>query len=1220
MTLDRAFIFAASVLLCVPNRAADSHITSRALPVPTVGKTGFEKLSPAQTGINFTNFLSDPRSVANRNLLSGSGVACGDIDGDGLCDLYFCGLDADNKLFRNLGNWKFEDITASVGVACHGQDSMGAAFADVDGDGDLDLLVNALGNGTRLFLNDGKGHFTEVTDAAGLRSQTGAMSLALGDLDGDGDLDLYVANFHPTTIKDNPHATVSVQMIDGRAQVASIDGRPATAPDLTNRFAVAPSGAILEFGEADAIYLNDGKGHFKPLSWTDGAFLDEKGKPLREPPRDWSLAVQIRDLNGDGLPDIYVCSDLFTPDRVWINDGHARFHALDNFALRSTPTFSMGVDFADIDRDGHLDWFMVDMFSRSHRKQHTQLMARNTLFPIGMIDVRPQLLRNTLHWNRGDNTFAEIGWYAGVEASDWSWGPIFIDVDLDGYEDILVANGQLRDYQDLDLAMALEAAERARRLSAAEIAEWHHKFPRLDTPNVAFRNRHDLTFEEVGAAWGFATPGISQGMALADLDNDGDLDVIVNNLNAAAGIYRNIGIAPRVAVRLKGTAPNTRGIGAKIQIFGGPGGPAPQQQEMIAGGRYLSGDDPIRSFAAGSATNKLRIEVTWRNGLRSFVDEGTANTLYEIDESGATNAPSLAPEKPKVTPIFEDASNLIAHFHNEAPFDDFQRQPLIPNSLSQLGPGVCWFDLDGDGWDDLFVGSGKGGGMGVFKNNQHGGFEPIRNVMTRPTLRDQTTIIGAAGRLVVGYSNYEDGLTNELCARVFDFKNRTSNEGFDSQPWSVGPMAIADIDGDGDLDLFIGGRVIPGRYPEAASSVLLANENGKLTKIHTFDQLGLVSGAVFSDLDGDGLPELIVACEWSPIRIFHNDHGKWIELTEKLGFAPFVGWWNGVTTGDIDGDGRLDIIASNWGLNSKYRATRENPLLLYYGDLTGQGSVDVIEAQFDPAMQKEVPLRDMRAVGPALIFVAEKMHTFAAYGQASIAEIYGDALKNMKSLSANTLQSMIFFNRGDHFEAVPLPREAQFTPAFGICVSDMDGDGNEDIFLSQNFFATAVDTSRNDAGRGLWLRGDGKGGLQPVSGEESGIKVYGEQRGCALGDFDADGRIDLVVTQNGAQTKLYHNTGAKPGLRIRLNGPPENPSGIGATIRFKSANGFGPAREIHAGSGYWSQDSAIQVMAAPPGADQISIHWPGGKTTTSALPANTREITIDQSGAVQVAK
>jgi hypothetical protein len=1214
-------LITASAILLSGSEAADwiqgAGFRSRELALPVIGKTGFLLLEPGRTGIVFTNLLSDDRSVINRNLLSGSGVAAGDVDGDGLCDLYFCGLDSGNVLLKNLGNWKFEDITATSGVACAGQDSTGATFADVDGDGDLDLFVNSFGNGTRLFLNDGKGHFTETTDAAGLRSHTGSTSLALADVDGDGDLDLYVANFRTTTIKDHAQTRFSMQVVDGKTVVASVDHRPATAPDLTNRFAASPSGAIFEFGEVDVLYLNDGLGHFTPVSWTSGNFLDEAGKPLIEPPRDWSLAVQMRDINGDGAPDIYVCSDLFTPDRIWINDGAGKFRALDYLSVRSSPTFSMGVDFADIDRDGNLDFFAVDMLSRDHQKRHTQITSKPASLPIGLIDVRPQLLRNTLHWNRGDNTFAEIAWFAGVEASDWSWGPIFLDVDLDGFEDILVPNGQLRDFQNIDFATRMDEAKRSRRFSPADQAKWLKEFPRLDTQNLIFRNRGDLTFEETGTAWGFNTRGISQGMALADLDNDGDLDVAMNNLNDAAGIYRNETVAPRVLVRLKGLPPNTRGVGAKIQVLGGP---VPQSQEMICGGRYLSGDDSVRAFAAGSLTNHLVIEVTWRNGKRSSI-KALPNHVYEIDEAGG-EIPAKNPESPlSEKPFFEDVSELIAHVHTQPPFDDFQRQPLLPNRLSQGGPGICWHDLDGDGWEDLFIGSGKGGSLAVFRNNKQGGFQPIRDIeMTRPTGRDETTVLGMGRQIATGFSNYEDSSTNGISLRVFDFKNREANQVFRANVSSPGPMALADIDGDGDLDLFVGGRVVPGRYPEPATSLILRNENGKYIQSQTLEKLGLVSGAVFSDLDGDGLPELILACEWGPVKVFHNNHGFFAEITKKLGLQDYLGWWNGVTTGDIDGDGRLDIIASNWGLNSKYRASPRNPRLLYFGDIAGTGSVDLIEAYFDSSIGKEVPERDLRAMGEALPFMRAKMKTFQAYGAAGLDEIFGESIRRLNKLSATTLESTVFFNRGDHFEAVPLPREAQFAPAFGVCVADLDGDGNEDILLSQNFFATASDTSRNDAGRGLWLRGDGRGNLSAIPGQKSGLKVYGEQRGCALCDFDGDGRVDFAIAQNGAETKLFRNRGAKAGLRVRLLGPPQNPSGIGAAIKLIFSGRSGPIRELHAGSGYRSQDAAVQVLSVPQAASQIWIRWPGGKVTVSLLPQAAREIVVNQNGSVEVAK
>src|SRR5438876_2314225 len=343
------------------------------LAVPRNGRSGFRLLNSSESGILFTNVLTDDHSLTNRNLLSGSGVAAGDVDGDGLVDLYFCGLDNNNVLYRNRGNWKFEDVTASAGVACSNQYSTGAVFADVDGDGVLDLLVNSQGGGTRLFLNDGKGHFRESTDQAGLRSKTGSMSMALADVDGDGTLDLYVANFRPDTIKDEPLTKFHGQIVNGRPVITEVNDKSASLPEYTNRFIVTPSGELLELGEPDVLYLNDGKGRFRALSFTGGSFLDEEGLPLSDPPRDWGLAVQFHDIDGDGAPDIYVCNDLFTPDRVWLNDGKGIFRALPRTSLRCTSTFSMGVDFADIDRDGNVDFFVVDMLSRDHRKRNVQL-------------------------------------------------------------------------------------------------------------------------------------------------------------------------------------------------------------------------------------------------------------------------------------------------------------------------------------------------------------------------------------------------------------------------------------------------------------------------------------------------------------------------------------------------------------------------------------------------------------------------------------------------------------------------------------------------------------------------------------------------------------------------------------------------------------------------------------------------------------------------------
>ena len=1190
----------------------------RQLPVAGAGKTGFTLLPPSSTGILVTNHISVERYLTNSMLLNGSGVAAGDVDGDGLCDLYFCGLDGPNVLYRNLGGWKFEDVTAAAGVACPALDATGAVFADIDGDGDLDLIVNSLGGGTHVFLNDGQGHFTPQINTPPLNYQRGGTSLALADIDGDGDLDLYVANYRTWTIRDQPVSAVRVENVQGRPTVVQVNSRPVSDPDLVGRFTVGANGALQEHGEVDALYLNDGTGRFSPVPFTGGSFLDEDGQPLTEPPHDWGLSVMFRDMNGDGAPDIYVCNDFQSPDRIWINSGKGQFRAIPRLALRHTSIYSMGVDFADINRDGYDDFFVADMLSRHHQQRHNQ---GGILFPvhvtIGEMENRPQYSRNTLFLNRGDGTYAEISSLSGTISSDWSWTPIFLDVDLDGFEDLLITTGHELDSANVDVMNRAEAIMAAKKLSALEQLYLRKMYDRLDVPKVAFRNRGDLTFEEVGDAWGFNTRGVAHGMALADLDGDGDLDVVMNNLNGAAGIYRNESNAPRVAVRLKGQSPNTRGIGAKVWMYGGA---VPMQsQEMICGGRYLSSDDSMRVFAAGSLTNEMRIEVRWRSGKRSLVNGVKANRLYEIDEAQATSNLEPRTSNLEPRPVFEDVSRLIGHLHHEEEYNDFERQPLLPKKLSQLGPGVAWHDVDGDGWDDLIVGSGRGGRLAVYRNDGQGGFKAWSGApFDKVVGRDQTTVLGTGFGLLVGSANYEDGSTNGGCVRIYDVKRQVSGESVLGQGFSVGPLALADVDGDGDLDLFVGGRVLPGRYPEPVDSLLMKNEGGRLVVLQRFEKLGLVSGAVFSDLDGDGKPELILACEWGPIRVFHNDGGRFQEVTQQAGLSAYTGWWNGVTTGDLDGDGRQDIVACNWGRNTRFQSHLQQPLRVYYGDFIGDGTVSLMEAYLDQEMNKVVPWRDLGAMARALPCVQEKFTSYHAYGGSSVAETLGAKFSAAEELSAATLDSMVFLNRDGKFEARSLPVEAQFAPAFGVCVGDMDGDGKEDVFLSQNFFATLPEEWRQDAGRALWLRGDGKGGLKAVSGQESGVAVYGEQRGCALADYDGDGRVDLVVTQNGNATKLFHNVGAKPGLRVRLKGGPGNPTGVGAQMRLIYGERKGPAREIHAGSGYWSQDGAVEVLGTPQAPTQLWVRWAGGRTTTNSVPAGAREIEVDVEGKMGV--
>jgi hypothetical protein len=952
-------------------------------------------------------------------------------------------------------------------------------------------------------------------------------------------------------------------------------------------------------------------------------------------------------LTGDGAPDIYVCNDYWTPDRLWMNDGKGHFRAAPRLALRHTSKFSMGVDFADIDRDGRMDFLVVDMLSRDWSVRKRQMMVSGSpRSPIGTFDDRPQIPQNALFRNRGDGTFEEIAAYAGVTASEWSWQPVFIDVDLDGYEDIIIPTGFDRDVNDLDAMEKTVRLKRAGTLAPPKLGPDGKPVPRtaqeqkdeesyrgnmladpLKTPMVAFRNLGNRKFEDAGSAWGLDQAAMHNGIAVGDLDNDGGLDFVVNNLGSAASVYHNHGSAPRVAVRLKGLPPNFQGIGGKIKLL--DGAVPMQSQEVACGGLYLSGSDPLRVFAAGRSQN-MTIEVTWRSGRKSVVHDVKPNRIYEIDEAMA-----MAVESPPVVEeeklFFKDVSQMLAHTNHQEFYDDYARQPLLPWQLSQDGPGVAWVNLFGDNREELVIGSGRGGNLGVYVPDGKGALVhvPAKSVLPE----DLTGVVGwvpgpSARALVMGRDNYESP-AGPPSATVISYVPAPRKQDLPATPASTGPLAVADIYGDGQLDLFVGGRVIPGRYPEAADSRIYRNVEGQLQldeeNSRVLSKVGLVNGAVWSDLDGDGYPDLILACEWGPIRVFKNEHGHLREITKELGLDQYTGLWRGVTTGDIDGDGRLDIVASNWGENSDYQASSNHPARIYYGDFSDRGAVDVIEAVYDPVLQGEVPRRMRDALAGVYPPLLGKYPTHKAYSKATIEQILALLPKPAGMAEARTLASMVFFNRGDHFEGVNLPYEAQVAPGFGVNVGDFDGDGNEDIFLSQNFFelpSSAVSMSfpakdagrRLDAGRGLWLRGTGGGRLEAVPGQKSGILIYGEQRGSALGDFDGDGRVDLVVCQNGAETKLYQNVLGKPGLRVRLAGPPGNPDGVGATLRLVFGGRMGAAREIHGGSGYWSQDSAIEVMGCPEMPTQIWVRWPGGKTTTSDIPAGAKEITVDADG------
>ncbi len=1171
------------------------------LAEPPPGRPGFESLPPGRTGIGFVNRLETASSLTNQVLLNGSGVALADVDGDGLCDLYLCGLETPNRLYRNLGGWRFADLTGTSGTACGSQASTGAAFADVDGDGDMDLLVAGLRAGVRLFLNQGGFRFEEATGPHGLGGDAGATSMALGDADGDGWLDLYAVHYRNATFRDDPEAEFDVRIEGGTHRLLAYNGRPVSLPELQGRFSLGSNNGILENGQADAFYRGLGGGRFGRVPWDGSVFREGDGSPS-PPPYDWGLSAQMRDLDGDSHPDLYVCNDFQSPDRIWINDGRGGFRPIAPEAIGQTSLFSMGADAADIDRDGHDDIFVADMLSPRHADRMVQVMEPSAFAQYrDSQGARPQYPRNTLLLSRGDGTYAEIARLARLDASYWSWCPVFLDVDLDGLEDLLVTTGHWRDAQNADISMEIDRRIREGSLRGRARLEERRRFPRLETPNVAFANRGGLLFEEKGAEWGFDSRRISHGMALADLDQDGDSDVVVNCLNAPPLVLRNTGEAPRIRVVLSGRPPNTRGIGARI-VLDAPDLP-PQSQEILAGGRYLSSGEPARSFACPRGPAGLRVE--WRSGEVSLAAGVAPGWIYRIgqDRARAADAPGEGP-----APLFADASSLLEHVHQDTPFNDRLLQALLPRRSSESGPGISWFDYNRDGWEDLFVGGGRGGRLGVFRND--GGLRFVRQrspLFSAPLQRDHGTVLGRLDphSLLLCLANLEPGGADEPALEALSLADGTLRREILPSPASHGPMALGDADGDGRLDLFVGAHRLPGRYPLAPGSRILKDREGTLAPdpeaSRPFGGAGMVSSALFTHLDGDGLADLVLAGEWAPLRLYRQREGRlepWDPPVRPHGvpLSRLPGLFNSVASGDFDGDGRLDLAAGNMGRNTAWPRRR-----LYY-QARPSGTLPLLEAYYSRERDAWLPVHERDRLAGSFPALRGRWKTHRDYAGETMESLLEEHLPPMEFLEARLADSVVLLHRGDHYLMRPLPLEAQFAPVFGLDAGDVDGDGDIDIALAQNLWSASSIYGRQDAGSALILLNDGRGRFHALPPSRSGVASRGQGRGLALCDFDGDGRLDLAAGQHRGPTRLWRNQGAEPLVRLRLQGPPSNPGAVGARVRPASG---GPVQEISAGGGYWSQRPATLLV---PRAESLEIHWPGGGVQALPVPAGAAEL------------
>ena len=1167
--------------------------------VPPIGKgTGFTEIS---NSIAFSNAISTSAFVTNRHVVNGSGVATGDVDGDGLPDVFLAGMEHRSTLHRNQGDWQFEDVTLRANLGLVNPRATGATFADVDADDDLDLFVTSLESGAQLFLNDGAGQFTDHTAQANLPQSGGATTVALADMDQDGDLDIYIGFYKEATVKDIwPPNEITFERV-----VKQVADSFVVSDYWADDYKLIRQGDRLmrvELAEPDRIFFNDGAGYFTEISFAEGLFLDEEGHPLTESPRDWTLAVRFQDFNGDGYPDLYVCNDFESPDHFWLGSAEGTFRAVSTLALRKTSQSTMSVAAADVDADGDVDMFLADMLSRDYiRRQKQHFVIPPEVVMMGDIRARPQEMQNMLLLNRSDTTFSEIARMSGVAATGWTWSSAFMDVDLDGLQDLLLTTGHAYDAMDADAQIAAGSSRRPWREVLLD-------FPDLDLPNIAFRNLGGARFEWVEEGWGLGvTADVAHGMAFADLDEDGDQDVIINRLDAPAGVFRNDAEGERILVRLRGNEPNPQGVGAVVHVVSDS--LPPQRQEILAGGQYLSSNDASLTFAYAPGA---QIEVHWAGGGRSVIKEVISGNEYRIFQ------PEIEATEPSAVQATETLFTTLSTGlqHEETSYADFNRQPLLPHKLSQRGPALVAADVDADGDEDLILGGGKGkrlqlsindGGrftttqrLGNFSSGDHGGI----------------VVLPGTSTVLAGVSNYER--TPQEAAEVSQIVRLPSLYGSETLhifgPESPGALALGDFTGDGSLELFVGGHFMPGQYPVNVSSVIYRIENGMLVRDDAlsapFEKLGLVSGATAADLNGDGTTDLALATMWGPVHVFHNrGDGQFVRMTRALGLAEYTGWWNGVAPADFDGDGRLDLIATNWGQNHPY--AQDVPLRAYYGDLDNNGSLDILEVQHVPELDAFGLIRDFRTLTHALPTLRQHIRTYEEFATRSAMDIFGSVLSEADYHEVTEWRTMVFLNRESHYEAVPLADEAQRSPAFAPVPGDFNGDGRTDLFLSQNFFAVASGYPRLDSGRGLLLLADESHKLVPQPAQVSGIHIYGSQRAAVGADFDLDGRLDLAVTQNAGPVVHLRNTTAVTGLRVELQGNAMNTAAIGAHVRAEYRDGsVGPSVPIVAGSGYWSQSSVEPILAPRDEIVKVHVNWPDGTVTTTAVQAGAQSILI----------
>jgi enediyne biosynthesis protein E4 len=1087
--------------------------------------TMFELLSPQATGVTFENKLPEDTAFNILNYLyyyNGGGVAVGDVNGDGLPDLYFTSSLGPNRLYINKGNYKFEDVTDRAGVRGIDGWTTGVTMADVNGDGKLDIYVSGVSYLSKhgrniLYINNGDGTFTDRTKEYGLDFVGYSTQAVFFDYDGDGDLDMYLLN----------HSVHTERMVGQQA-------------DRRVRHPRA----------GDRLYRNDG-GHFVDVSEQAGIYGGVEG---------FGLGVIVSDLNGDGCPDIYVANDFQENDFLYINNCNGTFTESIAKATGHTSRFSMGVDAADFNNDGRIDLVSADMLPE--REDILKTSASTESFALFNARVRagyhPQYAHNALQLNRGGGRFSEIAYLAGVAASDWSWAPLFADLDNDGRKDLFITNGIYRRPNDMDYityvgseAMQASLAEGITQKNLALL----QKMPQVPLPKYAFRNNGDLTFTNVAGPWGLAQPGFSNGAAYVDLNNSGALDLVVNNVNAPASIYRNHAREQNgnhsLTITLRGSGMNTGGIGATVTISAG--GTRQVLEEMPTRG-FESSVDPRLHFGLGKATRVDSLVVVWPDHRVQTLTGVPADSALTLDQRNAKGTFTFA-RKPTSPPLFTDVTSLLGldFRHNENSFVDFDREPLMPHMLSTEGPALAVGDVNGDGLEDVYIGGAKWQPGALYLQQPNGRFRrSVQPAILADSLNEDVDAVffdangdGHLDLLVVsGGNEFWEG--EALRPRLYindGHGNFTRDTTALPAIFENGSCVVpGDFNGDGYVDLFIGGRVVSRKYGLAPHSYLLQND-GKghfadvtAEKAPGLSQVGMVTSAAWVSAATKGQLDLVVAGEWMPVTVFRQENGRFVNRTKEAGLAETSGWWNTVSAVDLRGNGRTDLILGNLGLNSYLRAAPNEPARMYVGDFAHNGVLEQLVTFYKNGESYPIAGRDeLVAVLPSL---ADKFKSYKDYGASKIEDILPKSdLKAATVLDAKTFASAIALNTGNGtFDLRRLPVEAQFAPVYAALAGDFDGDGHTDVIIGGNFLGAPPMQGRYDASYGLMLRGDGTGALSSVDMEASNLKIDGQVRHMKLLRA-ANGEQLVVVARNDNTVQVLRANGLRSAHIARVAKP-----------------------------------------------------------------------------------